>query len=275
MRAVTVLPALWLAGCGDIQKLLALKDTLDDYTSGDVASVSVLGVAPPDDDRVAVALGQTDLASGARAAAWWVRSEGTGGGDAEAPAGRAVTLLVDGEALEMEEVAAGEYSADGEAGLEYRPRTEAALRINGPDGRMGLAVGLPDVPSFALPDTHMPKEPLEIDLTGQDFDASLAMVLDVLTGEVTWEQRPAGAMELYEFARAGAGVGALQIPADAFPEESIYAVGIAGTWSADPETFEGVNVALTTGFAGRFRFVTTCTFTDPGLCAAEPELPTD
>lgn len=273
MRPTTLLPVLLLTGCGDIQKLLALKDTFDAYTNSTVASTSILGVAPAADERVDMALALTDLGSGARATAWLVQAEGAGGLDEDGLSGQPVQLVIDGQGVALEEQVAGEYSADGETGLHYLPRTEARLQIDTEDGRKGLAIGLPDAPDFDLPAAHVAKEPLEVDLTGQDYDESLVMVLDVLTGAVTWEQTPKGAMELYEFARADGAVGWVDIPADAFPDESVYAVGIAGTWNADPETFEGVNVALTTGFAGRFRFVTTCTFTDPTLCDADPDLP--
>lgn len=273
MRATTLLPVLLLTGCGDIQKLLALKDTFDDYTNSYVASTSILGVAPSDDERVDLALELTDLGSGARATTWLVQAQGAGGLGDDGLSGQPVRLVVDGQGLAMEEVVAGEYIADGESGLSYVPNSEARLQIDTDEGRKGLAVGLPEAPAFDLPEAHLPKEPLEIDLTGQDYDATLVMVLDVLTGDVTWEQSPSGAVELYEFARADGAVGWVDIPSDAFPNESVYAVGVAGTWNADAETFEGVNVALTTGFAGRFRFVTTCTFADEALCDADPELP--
>ena len=42
----TVLPALLLSGCGDLQRLLDLKESLDDYTNTTVVSASILGVAP-------------------------------------------------------------------------------------------------------------------------------------------------------------------------------------------------------------------------------------
>jgi hypothetical protein len=273
MRPATLLPIVLLTGCGDIQKLLDLKDTFDAYTNSTVASTSVLGVAPSDDERVDMALALTELGSGVRASAWLVQSEGAGGLDDDGMTGQPVRIIVDGQGFGMEEVAAGEYVADGDDGMSYLPQTEAELRFQTDEGAKGLVVGLPHAPDFEVPAEHLPKEPLEVDLTGQDYDASLVMVIDVLTGAVTYEQTPSGAMELYEFARADAAVGWIDIPADAFPEESVYAVGIAGTWNAEPETFEGVNVALTTGFAGRFRFATTCTFADETMCDAEPELP--
>lgn len=273
MRPTTLLPVLLLTGCGDIQKLLALKDTFDAYTNSTVASTSILGVAPSEDERVDMALALTELGSGVRASAWLVQTEGAGGLDDDGLSGQPVRLIVDGRGVGMEEIAAGEYMADGDSGLAYLPQTEAVLQFETDEGNKGLAVGLPQAPAFDIPAEHLPKEALEVDLGGQDYDAALVMVLDVLTGQVTYEQTPTGALELYEFARADAAVGWVDIPADAFPEESVYAVGIAGTWNADPETFEGVNVALTTGFAGRFRFVTTCTFADAAMCDAEPELP--
>ena len=82
MRATNLLPVLLLTGCGDIQKLLSLKDTFDEYTNPTVASASILGVAPSEDDRVDMALELTDLGSGARATAWLVQSSGAGGLDA-------------------------------------------------------------------------------------------------------------------------------------------------------------------------------------------------
>lgn len=268
----TVLPALLLSGCGDLQRLLDLKESLDDYTNTTVVSASILGVAPSSDERVDLALAMTDLGSGVRASAWLVEAQGAAGLDGAGLGGQPVLLSVDGRGVGMEETTLGQYVADGETGLEYRPETEAVLEVQTDDGAKGLAVGLPPAPTFDLPADHLPDEPLEVDLRGQDYDATLVMVVDVMTGAVTWQQTPSGAMELYEFARADGGVGWVDIPAEAFPGESVYAVGVAGTWNSDVETFEGVNVALTTGFAGMFRFETTCTFADELLCDADSAL---
>lgn len=276
MRATTWLPSLLplvlSIGCGDFRQLLEWKETLDDYTNSTVVTASILGVAPSSDDRVDIALSRTDLGSGVRASAWLVDARGVGDLDGAGLGGQPVRVSVDGRGVGMEEVRSGEYVADGDSGLEYRPQTEARLEIDGADGPRGLVVGLPPAPEFSTPEVHAALEPLRVDLQGQDFDASLVMVVDVLTGGVTWQQTPTGARALYEFARADGSVGWVEIPGEAFPGESVYAVGVAGTWNSDAETFEGVNIALTTGFAGRFRFETTCTFTDPDLCDAEPPL---
>ncbi|MEC7949051.1 MAG: hypothetical protein VX265_15890 [Myxococcota bacterium] len=272
MRLTNLLPMLLLTGCGDIEKLLSLRDAFDAYTNPTVASVSILGVAPAADHRVDMALGLTDLEGGATASAWLVQAERAGGLDGDGLGGQSVRLVVDGQGVGMEEAIPGEYTATGDMGLAYYPLTEARLEIDTAEGLKGLSVGLPDAPAFDLPADHRAKVPLGLDLGGQDYDAAIVMVIDVLTGVVTHEQTPEGAVELYDFARGDDGIARVDIPAEAFPDESVYAVGIAGTWNADAETFDGLNVALTTGFAARFRFATTCTFVEPAMCDAEPDL---
>jgi hypothetical protein len=192
-----------------------------------------------------------------------------GGQMGEPMGGQAVTLTVDGRGLALLERGGGEYGATGDDGLAYVALSEATLAVRSEDGPRSLTMEVPPAPDFVLPASHTPKAPLEVDLSGQDFDASLGMVLDLVNGGTTWQDRPEGAVALYNFARADGGVGVVTIPADAFPEESVYAVGVAGTWNAGTDTFENVNKALSSGFAARFRFVTVCTFADPALCEAE------
>lgn len=269
MRSTLLVPALLLTGCGDFQKLLSLKDTFDEYTNGTVASASLVGVEPPTDERIALALEGTDLGSGAQASVWLVHT--TGGEMDDGMGGQAVTMIVDGRGVGLVEQSGGEYGATADDGLAYVALSEAVVDIDGEAGARSLAMEVPAAPDFDLPESHEAKAPLSIDLGGQDFDASLGMVMDLVHGGTTWQDRPEGAVELYNFARADGAVDVVTIPADAFPEESVYAVGVAGTWNAGTDTFDNINKALSSGFAGRFRFVTVCTFTDPALCDGEPE----
>jgi hypothetical protein len=263
MRAHTIAPVILLFGCGDFQKLMALKDKVDSYTNDHMASMSVLGVAPTDDWRVDEALAITDLGSGAQATAFVANAGNEGDPD--------VRLVIDGRGLALHDGGGGEFSANGEDGLVYVADAAAALEISGtPSHRLPL--DLPPAPSFSLAKDHELGTALTIDLTGQDYDGSLVMVLDLLVGGVTHEERPSTASELYDFSHVNGEVGVLTIPASAFPAEGIYGVGIAGTWNADPAEFEELNVALSGAFAGQFRFRTVCTFSDTDLCdSAAPE----
>lgn len=259
MRAHAIAPVILLLGCGDFQKLLALKDKVDAYTNDHVASASVLGVAPSDDARVDEALTFTDLGSGAQVTAFVVSA----GDDAALD----VRFVVDGRGLALHDQGNGEFSANGDDGLVYVAGAAAALEISGTPSHR-LPMDLPPAPEFDLARDHEVGQELTIDLTGQDFDGSLVLVLDLLTGGVTHEARPSTASELYDFSHVNGEVGVLTIPASAFPVEGVYGVGVAGTWNADPAEFEELNVALSGAFAGRFQFRTVCTFADIALCDA-------
>jgi hypothetical protein len=68
---------------------------------------------------------------------------------------------------------------------------------------------------------------------------------------------------LYDFTHMDGSVNSLEIPASAFPSESVYAVGIAGIENADPETFDGVNILLTSFMAGKVTFYPVSTIPIP------------
>ena len=102
-----------------------------------------------------------------------------------------------------------------------------------------------------------------IDLSSQEYDQVLVVVFDVGSGQVTFSNEPRDVMELYEFSTADDAGAGLTIPASAFPDESIYAVGVAGLVKGDSVNFSSMNTALSSLQAGKLKFYPVSTLALP------------
>jgi hypothetical protein len=116
-----------------------------------------------------------------------------------------------------------------------------------------MRVTAPPPPDADLPTAHSAGQPLSVDLAGQGFDSVLVVVLDAASLELSYSNEPADIQELYEFGHGGTG-DSVEIPGDAFPGDSLYAVGVAGLVTADAADLDEVNTALSSMLAGKFRF---------------------
>ena len=173
----------------------------------------------------------------------------------EAPISGAIVDLQVGSsgALELEESLDGAYVATSADGLVYTTGQEASVSITIGESFSTLAISLPQAVEATVNAAWESNSPMTVDL-GRGYDGALGVVIDVASAEVTWDNRPSGIQEIYDFTHGDGEVTELSIPASAFPGPSVYAVGIAGVDNADPETFENVNTLLTSFVAGKVRF---------------------
>ena len=268
-RAISTLSVILLLGpgCRLMEGIQNIREAVEGVTEPVVLGAIAIGVTPPADPRVAFALAQTELASGARLTAHLADASAAGNIEEAPIPGEALAVRFASGEVALVEEEDGRYAATGEEGFVYSPDTLATVSLDGGQRRVEGALA-PD-PVFSVPARHTPGAPLTVDLSGQDVDGVLVMVLDLATGETVWENTPRDPMALFTFATGG-GAGVVEIPGEVFETPGLFALGVAGTWAADSESVHGVNTALSSFLSARFRFEVVCTLGDDALCAADP-----
>ncbi len=264
--ALTVL-ALLAPGCRLMEGIRNIREAVEGVTEPVVLGATAIGVSPPSDPRVAFALSQTELASGARLTAYLADASAAGSIEDAPITGEALSVRFAGGEIGLVEEEGGRYAASGADGFEYVAETLATVSLDG--GQRSVEGALAPDPDFVAPARHTPGAPIVVDLSGQDVDGVLVMVLDLVTGETVWENTPRDPMELFTFATSG-GASVVEVPGEVFETPGLFALGVAGTWNADSESVVGVNTALSSFFSARFRFDVVCTLGDAALCAADP-----
>lgn len=242
---------LLLSGCGLIDD--AIKD-LEGLTNPLVGQAFFLGVAEPDDTTIAQALADSEIGL-ERIIQVHLADAASVDDLTEAPISGAVVDLEVGSsgAVDLEEVMDGGYKASAADGLTYVTGQDANLSIMLGEDVSTMSISLPAAVEAVVSSDWDSNTEMVVSLGGE-YDGALGVVLDVAAAEVTWDNRPSGIQEIYDFTHGDAVVTELVIPASAFPGPSLYAVGIAGVDNADPETFENVNTLLTSFVAGKVRF---------------------
>lgn len=244
-----------LAGCDD------LTDKLDEYTNPTVIQGLVLGVAEPDFE---FDLSGTDFDKGS-AAVVFLADAASADEIEDAPiAGATVSMLTETTGkLGMKDEGSGQYTLTGDDGLEYTVGEDMDLNIVNGDSTSGASITAPAAADADIPETHSAGTALTVDLTGQSFSSVLVAVFDASTGDVTFSNQPEGIKEIYEFTHGGAASLTVDVPASAFPNESVYAVGIAGLKNAGEDDYTEANPLLSTYMAGKMKFWPVSTLTTP------------
>lgn len=268
-RAISTLSALFLLGpgCRLMEGIQNIRDAVEGVTEPVVLGATAVGVTPPTDPRVAFALAQTELASGARLTAHLADASAAGSIEDAPITGEALAVRFSAGEVGLVEEDDGRYAATGDEGFVYSPDTLVTVSLDG--GQRHVEGALAPDPEFTVPARHTPGAPLTIDLSGQDVDGVLVMVLDLATGETVWENTPRDPLAMFTFATGG-GAPVAEVPGEVFETPGLFAVGVAGTWASDSESVQGVNTALSSFLSARFRFEVVCTLGDAALCAADP-----
>jgi hypothetical protein len=232
-----------LVGCTD---LLLIRDAVEQFTNPLVVQAFYVGVEPLPEG---VDFGEGPWSHGSTAEVLLADAsdfEGAPIADAvvelEHPVG-AITLVSEGD---------GRWSATAEDGLPWSAEAEVALGIaTEGEGRIGLVT--PQPPTVALPAVLSMGEGLEVDLDGQPYDNVLVTVIRLADGATVYDSTPTGISELYRLTHSASSLQA-SVPASAMSEPGFYAVGVSGLVNADPDDYEGVNLALSALTAGALRF---------------------
>ena len=237
---------LLLLGCAD---LLTLAGTLDNLTNPMVVQAWYIGVEPLPDG---MDLGDSAWAEGSSAQAMLAEASSLDQVE-ESPVGDAeVVLHIDGEPYELPADGEGSFASNSEQGLPWASESDVSLEIQRA-GDHSLSLWSPSPPTLDVPDTLRVDSPLSISLEGQDYDNVMVTVVRLADGETTYDSLPTDITELYRLTHS-AGSLDVEVPASAFREPGPYAVGVAGLVNADPDTYDGVNLALSAMTSGALQF---------------------
>lgn len=244
MRNVTLLvAALSLGGCQIIQDG---QDLLSGLTNPLATQAIVLGVETPSDAEDIEF--PDEFSDGAGATVFLADAADVADIDNAPVSGANVTL--EGESLS--EDASGTYLLEPDA-LSYEAETTWTTQIEiGGDTAEGR-ISLPAAASFEVPSGLPSGEGVTIDLTGQGFDGAFVVVVRA-DGEITFDNRPETPRAFYDFTR-GDPATTIDIPAEAFDEGAVFAIGVAGIRSTTGrDAVDAMNTALSTLMAGQMVF---------------------
>jgi hypothetical protein len=246
---LSTLALLTLSGC---EQIADLQETVNGLTNPLVGQGLVIGVEPPDSDS-GIDLSQSNFSQNAWAELYLADAASVDDmGDAPVTGATASLSSASNGSLALGEAASGRYTIDEDGGLVYGLEA-TTLSVDLEDGSHSMVVTAPDAPDAALATTHGVNTPLDVDLTGQGFDSTLVVVFDVASFEVTFSNEPEDIGALYEFSHGGNG-STVEVPATAFTEQTLYAVGVAGLVNAEAADLTELNTALSGMMAGKFRF---------------------
>ncbi len=236
-----------LLGCAD---LLAIADTLEDLTNPMVVQAWYIGVEPLPEG---VDLGDSDWGAGSSARVMLADATSLEELEDSPIDDAAVELEVEGQGFALLPESDGNFAATSEDGLPWAPAADTVLRVDR-DGSHHLEMVTPEAPELDVPESHEAGAALVVSLEGQDYDNLMVTVVRLADGQTTYDSLPTDIADLYRLTHASGSLEA-EIPGSAFREGGAYAVGVAGLVNADPDSYEGVNLALSALTAGSLRFV--------------------
>lgn len=243
MRTTVLFVALApLAGCDLIENG---KDLIGDLTNPLVTQALVLGVTPPSSGDITV---PAEFADGVGATVFLADAADVA--DMENAPIQGAQVSLDGRTFT--EGAPGAYVLEPGA-TTYVAGAIWSLSVGIGDSTATADIQLPAPASFDVPTAHPVGTDLTIDLTGQEFDGALIVVVNQ-DGDLVYDNRPEDIMGLYELTR-GESVGAEVIPGDTFSAEGGYAIGVAGIkTTTGRDALESMNTVLSTMMAGNMVF---------------------
>ncbi len=249
---------LQLFGCDALNKAFSSVGGLTDAT---VVQGAVLGIEVPDDPRLAPFLEGTDFAPGTAVTVFV--ADATSIADlGNAPVDGGVVTVSGDISEDVPGLGGGLYATDPSSSeLEYTDGAQWVVDVD-TDGTVGTAIlDLPPAAAFDVEPIHEPGAPMTIDLSGQGFQSSVAVVIDE-QGTVTWTNAPTDISGLYA-AMDSDDAGVVEIPGSAFAGEGLYAVGVAAMSHTNAEDLTGINTALSKLRVGKMRIVPVSTIPLP------------
>ena len=240
-----------LAACQQIEDI---KDKASGLVNPLVVEGLYLGVAEPESDEID--LSSTDFANGAVIQVFLADAASVTDIEDAPVEGATVRLRSDANGPQiLNDEGSGRYAADAGDGLDYRASDGISLVVDLTDGEASLDLTAPPAADVDIDETHSANSAMVVDLEGQGFDSALVVVFEASSGDVTFSNRPESVKEIYDFSHGGDGESLIiELPATAFPDQTIYAVGVAGLVSATADEMVDVNTGLSTFMAGKMKF---------------------
>lgn len=271
MFSTLALPLLLvqLTGCDLIakgkEKINDVKEKIEGLTNPLVAEGVIMSFVPPESDLMnfedtpysdgtIVTIGLADAKNAADLA--------------NAPvSGAAVTVRGNIQA-DADETSPGLYTVNLGTELEYTANQTWNIDINpsAEDEVATATINLPEgIDLQTVPDEHTEDQSLVIDLDGAGFNSAIIIVLDGATGNTTYSNEPKTVTDLYNFMTGDEELISVEIPASAFPGQTVYMVGIAGMVHTTTDDISEMNTALSKFMAGQMRFKVISTIDIPDL----------
>jgi hypothetical protein len=256
-----MLPLVLLAmsGCGLFRAVEELRDNIQNITNPLIAQGVILDLEMPDDPLLAAAVSDAGLQAGLTATVFV--TEGLTVDDLDQALNNAKVSI---EGVRATQGDAGVFSIWPLDGLNYQVGARWVLDVVRTDSASegSMAITLPAAAPVVIPSEHVPGKPMVLDFKGLGYDSVLAYVFDV-DGRTTWTNQPESGLEVFDLTQSTEAVKSLEIPGTAFPEDSIYAVAVAGMLHSDGTGIEGLNTLLSNLMAGQMQIYPV--FTSPGL----------
>lgn len=232
----------------------AIRQQFDGLTNPLVAEALVIGVAEPTDERIDLSV-LDDYDPGANATVFLADATSVTQLDEALVSGALVNASDGSGSTDLAEVQDGVYVTEPPTGLDYvAGRTLMVTAQLGDDTGRGSLV-LPPGAGLGPIEDHGVGQPIDLDLTGLGYTGGLIVVIDVASGSVTYSNEPTDARGIYELARGSTELTIETVPGEAFPTESVYALGFAGLVRTRSSDFDGFNTALSSILAGQLEFV--------------------
>ena len=246
--------AIWLLGCNAIEDA---KDAVDGATETTILQASILAVQDPQDPTLGPLLENSPFAPGTAGTAFL--ADASSPSEMENSPVEGATVDVEGDPMPEKE--AGFYAITPDAGPQYDVGALWTITIDRGDGEgpRTATVELPAPAENVLDATgiggsvnHTAGTELSIDLTGRGYASSIVAVIGP-DGELAYSNQPETLTELYD-AMQSEEAGEFTIPATAFAEPGLYAVGIAGLNNTKADDLDGLNTVISKVRAGQMNF---------------------
>jgi hypothetical protein len=214
-----------------------------------------LGLEPPDDPEIEAMLSDMEDAPDSVFQVFLADAASASELDQAPIEGASVSVRVGNTAaVTVVDEGSGSYKAYSEDGISYIAGSEAMTTMDIAGEQSQFWITLPAAANATVPEEMDPGTPLQVSLGEFEFDAVLGVVMNVATGNVTWDNRPESIQDIYDFTHAEEAQDSLTIPGTAFQGQSLFAVGIAGLRVTDSESYDNMNTVLSSFMAGRMRF---------------------
>lgn len=245
-----------------------VPDEISGLTSRFVAQGMYLGIEAPEDENIASALEESDFGGGAQLTVFFADAANVDEIEEAPIAGlRPVFRSDSAGSSDLVEGAEGQYTLNESADIAYVGGENIVISVEYADESRKLNALTPQGPSFSLAEIHTAGAPMAVNLQGQGFDTTLVTVIDVVTGEVTYDNLPTDISEVLDLGgEEDESSSSIEIPGVAFATESIYAVGVGGLVKSDTANFVEVNTLLSGLKSGTMAFQPVCTFSEALLC---------
>ncbi|MEZ4316038.1 MAG: hypothetical protein R3F61_00970 [Myxococcota bacterium] len=255
-----------LSGCDALNKA---KDTIDGLLEPVVAEGIVLGVEPPQSQELQDLLNGSEFDSGTTVTLFMADAKEVQQIENAPIQGADVSLTGPGVNATVSEVDSGVYVlTPADQPIEYASGDTWELRVVRTSGSSTATstaqVLLPAPADFSaeLPAQHQNNTPISLDFTGLGFDSALVVVLDD-GGNVTFSNEPKTIKEVYDFTHGTTALGVITIPGEAFPDDGVYAVGVAGLVNTDPADLSEMNTGLSSIVSGLMKMYPVSTIPIP------------